>query len=110
MEKQAPMDRLLCGDVGFGKTEVALRAAFKCILDGKQVAMLVPTTLLAWQHYNTIRRRFEGYPVRAELLSRFRTPAQQQVILRKLRRGESTSWSARTGSFRRTSSSRTWAC
>ena len=82
------MDRLLCGDVGFGKTEVALRAAFKCILDGKQVAMLVPTTLLAWQHYNTIRRRFEGYPVRAELLSRFRTPAQQQVILRKLRRGE----------------------
>lgn len=88
MEKQAPMDRLLCGDVGFGKTEVALRAAFKCVLDGKQVAMLVPTTLLAWQHYNTIRRRFEGYPVRAELLSRFRTPAQQQVILRKLRRGE----------------------
>jgi transcription-repair coupling factor (superfamily II helicase) len=88
MEKSAPMDRLLCGDVGFGKTEVALRAAFKCVLDAKQVAMLTPTTLLAWQHYNTMLRRFEGFPVTIELLSRFRTPQQQEAILRKVRRGE----------------------
>lgn len=88
MEKSAPMDRLLCGDVGFGKTEVALRAAFKCVLDAKQVAMLTPTTLLAWQHYNTMLRRFEGFPVTIELLSRFRTPQQQETILRKVRRGE----------------------
>ncbi len=88
MEKPSPMDRLLCGDVGFGKTEVALRAAFKCVLDSKQVAMLTPTTLLAWQHYNTMLRRFEGFPVSIELLSRFRTPQQQEAILRRLRRGE----------------------
>ena len=88
MEKGAPMDRLLCGDVGFGKTEVALRAAFKCILDGKQCAMLVPTTILAWQHYQTITRRMEGFPVRVELLSRFRTPKEQQEIVKKLARGE----------------------
>ena len=88
MEKPAPMDRLLCGDVGFGKTEVALRAAFKCVLDAKQVAMLTPTTLLAWQHYNTMLRRFEGFPVTIELLSRFRTLQQQEAILRKVRRGE----------------------
>ncbi|MGN0564289.1 MAG: transcription-repair coupling factor [Candidatus Heritagella sp.] len=88
MERQAPMDRLLCGDVGFGKTEVALRAAFKCVSDSKQCAFLVPTTILAWQHYQTICQRMEGFPVRVELLSRFRTPAQQEEILRKLRRGE----------------------
>ncbi len=88
MEKPAPMDRLLCGDVGFGKTEVALRAAFKAVLDNKQVAMLTPTTLLAWQHYNTMLRRFEGFPVTIELLSRFRSPQQQAAILRRLRRGE----------------------
>ena len=62
MQKPHPMDRLLCGDVGFGKTEVALRAAFKCIADGKQCAILVPTTILALQHYNTIMKRFEGFP------------------------------------------------
>ena len=88
MEREAPMDRLLCGDVGFGKTEVALRAAFKCVCDSKQCALLVPTTILAWQHYQTVTRRMEGFPVRVELLSRFRTPKQQEEIIRKLKRGE----------------------
>lgn len=87
MEKESPMDRLLCGDVGFGKTEVALRAAFKCITAGKQCAILVPTTILAWQHYQTILRRMEGFPVDVELLSRFRTPKQQEEILRRVKRG-----------------------
>lgn len=76
MESPAPMDRLLCGDVGFGKTEVALRAAMKCMLDGKQVAILVPTTVLAQQHYLTAMRRFATFPVTIDVLSRFRTPAQ----------------------------------
>ena len=88
MERDIPMDRLLCGDVGFGKTEVALRAAFKCITASKQCAMLVPTTILAWQHYQTITRRMEGFPIRVELLSRFRTPKEQEEILKKLARGE----------------------
>lgn len=88
MEREAPMDRLLCGDVGFGKTEVALRAAFKCVTDGKQCALLVPTTILAWQHFQTVCRRFEGFPIRVELLSRFRTPKQQTDILKRLHRGE----------------------
>ena len=88
MERSAPMDRLLCGDVGFGKTEVALRAAFKCVTDSKQCALLVPTTILAWQHYQTVLRRFEGFPVSIELLSRFRTPTQQEEILKKLKRGD----------------------
>ncbi len=88
MEQQAPMDRLLCGDVGFGKTEVALRAAFKCLTDSKQCVMLVPTTILAWQHYQTITKRMEGFPVRVELLSRFRSPKQQEDIIRRLKRGE----------------------
>lgn len=88
MERTAPMDRLLCGDVGFGKTEVALRAAFKCVADSKQCALLCPTTILAWQHYQTVTKRFEGYPIRVELLSRFRTAKQQKEILLKLKRGE----------------------
>ncbi len=88
MEREAPMDRLLCGDVGFGKTEVALRAAFKCVTDSKQCALLVPTTILAWQHYQTILRRMEGFPIRIELLSRFRTPKQQEDVIRRLKRGE----------------------
>ncbi len=88
MEKPIPMDRLLCGDVGFGKTEVALRAAFKCVTDSKQCAMLVPTTILAWQHYQTITRRMEGFPIRVELLSRFRTSKEQEKILQKLKHGE----------------------
>lgn len=87
MEKPYPMDRLLCGDVGFGKTEVALRAAFKCIADGKQCAILVPTTILALQHYRTILRRFEGFPVRVEMLSRFRNAKQQKKIKEDLAKG-----------------------
>ena len=88
MQRAVPMDRLLCGDVGFGKTEVALRAAFKCVSDSKQCALLCPTTILAWQHYQTVLSRFDGYPIRVELLSRFRSPAMQKEILEKLKRGE----------------------
>ena len=88
MTSNIPMDRLLCGDVGFGKTEVALRAAFKCVLDSKQCAILVPTTVLAWQHYQTAIKRFEHFPVNIQLLSRFRTPKQQAEIIRQLKRGE----------------------
>lgn len=87
MQKPVPMDRLLCGDVGFGKTEVALRAAFKCMLDSKQVAILVPTTVLAWQHYQTAIKRFEHFPIKVQLLSRFRKPKEQQEIIRELKRG-----------------------
>ena len=87
MQKPVPMDRLLCGDVGFGKTEVALRAAFKCMLDSKQVAILVPTTVLAWQHYQTAIKRFEHFPIKVELLSRFRKPKEQKEIIRELKRG-----------------------
>lgn len=88
MEKTRPMDRLLCGDVGYGKTEVALRAAFKAVMDNKQVAVLVPTTILAQQHYNTFRERFANYPVRIEMLSRFRTPKEQRQVLAGLAIGE----------------------
>ncbi len=87
MEKPYPMDRLLCGDVGFGKTEVALRAVFKCIADGKQCAILVPTTILALQHYQTILKRFDGFPIEAEMLSRFRTPAQREKIIKRVNAG-----------------------
>ncbi|MEA4965896.1 MAG: transcription-repair coupling factor [Oscillospiraceae bacterium] len=87
MENSIPMDRLLCGDVGFGKTEVALRAAMKAMLDGKQVAILVPTTVLAQQHYQTAVRRFRGFPVGIDVLSRFRTAAQQRATLQKLAAG-----------------------
>ena len=88
MERVVPMDRLLCGDVGFGKTEVALRAAFKCVFDSKQCAILVPTTILAWQHYKTILQRVEGFPVRVEMLSRFRTAKEQADIIKRVKRGE----------------------
>lgn len=88
MERTVPMDRLLCGDVGFGKTEVALRAAFKCVSESKQCVLLAPTTILAWQHYQTALRRFEGFPVNIELLSRFRTAKQQAEVIRKLKTGE----------------------
>lgn len=87
MERPRPMERLLCGDVGFGKTEVALRAAMKCILSGKQCALLAPTTVLAWQHYQTALRRFEHFPVNVELLSRYRSPKQQEEIIKKLKQG-----------------------
>jgi len=87
MQRSRPMDRLVCGDAGYGKTEVALRAAFKAVMDGKQVAFLVPTTVLAEQHYATFKERFEPFPVVVEVLSRFRTPPEQQEILEKLARG-----------------------
>lgn len=87
MEKPRPMDRLVCGDVGFGKTEVALRAAFKAVMDGKQVAVLVPTTVLAQQHYNTFRDRMAEFPVRVELLSRFRTRREQRQVIEGLAQG-----------------------
>ncbi len=87
MERAVPMDRLLCGDVGFGKTEVALRAAFKCISEGKQCAVLVPTTILAWQHYNTILKRLGDFPLEIRMLSRFVSPRQQQKTIAELRRG-----------------------
>lgn len=87
MERKRPMDRLICGDVGFGKTEVAIRAAFKAVQDGKQVAVLVPTTVLANQHYLTFRDRFSHYPVRVEMLSRFRTPTEQKKTLTDLQKG-----------------------
>ncbi len=87
MESSVPMDRLLCGDVGYGKTEVALRAVMKCVLDGKQAAILVPTTVLAQQHYVTASRRFSGYPVQIEVLSRFRTGAQLKKSLANIKSG-----------------------
>lgn len=88
MEKPRPMDRLLCGDVGYGKTEVAIRAACKAALEGKQTAVLVPTTILAQQHYNTFRERFEGFPVNVDVLSRFRSPKEQKQILQVLGQGK----------------------
>ncbi|MCX6525420.1 MAG: DEAD/DEAH box helicase, partial [Actinobacteria bacterium] len=88
MESTVPMDRLVCGDVGFGKTEIALRAAFKAVQDGFQVAILVPTTLLAQQHYQTFSDRFAGFPVRVESLSRFLTPAQTRSVVKRLGTGE----------------------
>ncbi len=88
MEQPRNMDRLLIGDVGYGKTEVSLRAAFKAIMDGKQVALLAPTTILAQQHFNTICQRFASFPVRAEVLSRFRSPKEQRAVLRDLAEGK----------------------
>ncbi|MFO7725114.1 MAG: transcription-repair coupling factor, partial [Oceanipulchritudo sp.] len=88
MEQPRPMDRLLCGDVGFGKTEVAIRAAFKAVMDGYQVALMVPTTVLAQQHFETFRERFAPYPVTVEMLSRFRNPAQQKQIVAELAGGK----------------------
>lgn len=88
MEKKQTMDRLLCGDVGYGKTEVGLRAAFKAVLDGKQVALLVPTTILAQQHYRNFKERFEGFPMVVEVLSRFRSAATQKQVLSALRQGK----------------------
>ena len=88
MERPHPMDRLICGDVGYGKTEVALRAAFKAVLDGKQVVILVPTTILAQQHYNTFKERLSPFPVVVQMLSRFRTAGQQTRIVKKVREGK----------------------
>jgi len=87
MESPRPMDRLICGDVGYGKTEVAMRAAFKAIMDGKQVAVLVPTTVLAEQHYHTFIARFKNFPAEIEVLSRFKTPAEQRRIIADIKKG-----------------------
>src|ERR1700746_3063958 len=88
MESGRPMDRLLCGDVGYGKTEVAMRSAFKAISDNKQVAVLAPTTVLAFQHYETFKQRFAAFPVTVEMISRFRSPKQQKEILQKAEAGK----------------------
>lgn len=88
MDADKPMDRLVCGDVGYGKTEVALRAAFRAMMDGKQVAVLVPTTVLAQQHYDTFTRRFNGLPIDVEVLSRFRSPAEQRDTIKRLKAGK----------------------
>jgi transcription-repair coupling factor (superfamily II helicase) len=87
MEKDSPMDRLICGDVGYGKTEVAMRGAFKAVMDGKQVAVLVPTTVLAQQHLETFSNRFAAYPVKVEMVSRFRSPKEQKTILDEVKKG-----------------------
>jgi transcription-repair coupling factor (superfamily II helicase) len=88
MESTQPMDRLLCGDVGYGKTEVAMRAAFKAVQDGKQVAVLTPTTVLSFQHYESFKRRFANFPVNIEMISRFRTAKEQKLILEKAEQGK----------------------
>lgn len=88
MESQLPMDRLLCGDVGYGKTEIAMRAAFKAISDNKQVAVLAPTTVLAFQHFETFKQRFAAFPVTIEMVSRFRSPKQQKEILQRVEAGK----------------------
>src|SRR5699024_2204279 len=87
MESPKIMDRLICGDVGYGKTEIALRAAFKAIQEGKQVVYLVPTTILAQQHYNTFTQRMKDFPVRVDLMCRFRTAAEQKKTLEGLKKG-----------------------
>ena len=88
MERPQPMDRLLCGDVGYGKTEVAMRAAFKAVTDSKQVAVLAPTTVLAFQHFETFRRRFAAFPVKIDMLSRFRTAREQKEVLAEVESGQ----------------------
>jgi len=88
MESTQPMDRLLCGDVGYGKTEVAMRAAFKAVQDGKQVAVLTPTTVLSFQHFESFKKRFANFPVNIEMISRFRTPKEQKLILEKVEQGK----------------------
>jgi transcription-repair coupling factor (superfamily II helicase) len=88
MESTTPMDRLLCGDVGYGKTEVAMRAAFKAVQDGKQVAVLTPTTILSFQHFETFKRRFSQFPINVEMISRFRTAKEQKIILEKVETGK----------------------
>ena len=87
MESTTPMDRLLCGDVGYGKTEVAMRAAFKAVQDGKQVAVLTPTTVLSFQHFETFKKRFAQFPINVEMISRFRTPKEQKLIVERVETG-----------------------
>ena len=87
MESEKVMDRLLCGDVGYGKTEVAIRAAFKSVMDGKQVAFLVPTTILAEQHYKNLVKRFSGFPIKIDVISRFKSRKEQTQTLKELKEG-----------------------
>src|SRR5690348_17759988 len=87
MQQPVPMDRIICGDVGYGKTEIAVRAAFKAVQDGKQVAVLVPTTLLAQQHYNTFSDRMSQFPIDIRQLSRFQTPKESQETLARISEG-----------------------
>ena len=87
MARDTPMDRLICGDVGYGKTEVAMRAAMRAVLDGKQVAVLAPTTVLAFQHWKTFRKRFAPFPVKVEMVSRFRSPKETKAVLAALADG-----------------------
>ena len=109
MKLPVPMDRIICGDVGYGKTEIAVRAAFKAVQDGKQVAVLVPTTLLANQHFKTFSERFAQFPVTVAVLSRFQSEAESAEIVAGLAAGRSTSWSAPTGCCSRPPGSRTSA-
>src|SRR6202158_254440 len=88
MEAPTPMDRLLCGDVGYGKTEVAMRAAFKAVQDGKQVAVLTPTTVLSFQHYESFKRRFANFPVNVEMIYSLRSPKEQKIILERVAEGK----------------------
>src|SRR5262249_62125291 len=87
METREQMDRLVVGDVGYGKTEVAMRAAFKTVMEGKQVAVLAPTTVLVYQHYKTFQQRFSAFPARIEMLSRFRSPREQKEIVKAIEAG-----------------------
>ena len=110
MMQPVPMDRIICGDVGYGKTEIAVRAAFKAVQDGKQVAVLVPTTLLANQHFKTFSERFAQFPVTVAVLSRFQSDAESDEIVARARpRARSTSSSAPTGCCSRPPGSRTSA-
>ena len=110
MERDLPMDRLLCGDVGYGKTEVALRAAFKAVMDGKQVAILAPTTILAQQHYNTLMRRMEGFPYTRTCSAASARPRSRRRACAASKTAKSTSSSARTGCWPRMCNSKTSAC
>lgn len=110
MESDKPMDRLVCGDVGFGKTEVAIRAAFKAVTDNKQVAVLVPTTVLAYQHFQTFKKRLEDMPCKVEYLSRARTAKDTSRILKELADGKSISLSVRIRLLAKVSNSRIWVC
>ena len=110
MEKEIPMDRLLLGDVGYGKTEVAIRAAFKAVTDSKQVAFLVPTTILAQQHFNTIKERLKDYPVNVEMISRFRTASQQKKILEDLKKGKRAAAQAEKAQYPLVHGNRCIAC
>lgn len=109
MEQVVPMDRLICGDVGYGKTEIAVRAAFKAVQDGKQVAVLVPTTLLVQQHHGTFADRYSGFPVNVAPISRFQSNARSRRRSRASPRARSTSSSAPTACWAGRSSSRTSA-